>query len=234
MKQHFFSSVALICAMLTSISAFAQWAEPTPPTIREINADAVESGHAYFIKNVGAGQYLTGGNDWSTKISLTQAGINSDTFEGLSPALAIYIADSTATGINGSPSGVSMRLNGTFTVNGASGARTFTNTYLFRDSEEWGFIDHNTQARGYIWNIRKAESGYWYIQTSEDDNNFSDSSIQYAGWDRDYGEIESDPETGELIDGNTVVYVSMRTSALSGCLFQLMRFLLRKKFIRHD
>ena len=218
MKQHFFSSVALICAMLTSISAFAQWAEPTPPTIREINADAVESGHAYFIKNVGAGQYLTGGNDWSTKISLTQAGINSDTFEGLSPALAIYIADSTATGINGSPSGVSMRLNGTFTVNGASGARTFTNTYLFRDSEEWGFIDHNTQARGYIWNIRKAESGYWYIQTSEDDNNFSDSSIQYAGWDRDYGEIESDPETGELIDGNTVVYFNMTGEYENECI----------------
>ena len=136
MRKNLLSLVALAGAMLVSTSAFAQWAEPTAPALQEVNATEVESGKAYFIKNVGAGQFITGANSWSTQISLTQAGINSDTFEGLSPALAIYVADSTATGISGNPSGVSLRLFGTYRVFGAGGGRDFTNTYLFRDSEE--------------------------------------------------------------------------------------------------
>ena len=220
MRKNLLSLVALAGAMFVSTSAFAQWAEPTAPALQEVNATEVESGKAYFIKNVGAGQFITGANDWSTKISLTQAGINSDTFEGLSPALAIYVADSTATGISGNPSGVSLRLFGTYRVYGAQGGRDFTNTYLFRDSEEWGFMDHGTQAKGYIWKITKAESGFYYIQTAEGDSNYPDAATQYAGWDNSSGEIESDPETGELIDASvsTAVQFNLTGELESECI----------------
>ncbi|MBR4243754.1 MAG: hypothetical protein IKR98_07705 [Bacteroidaceae bacterium] len=220
MRKKLLSLVALAGAMFVSTSAFAQWAEPTAPALQEVNATEVESGKAYFIKNVGAGQFITGANDWSTKISLTQAGINSDTFEGLSSALAIYVADSTATGISGNPSGVSLRLFGTYRVYGAQGGRDFTNTYLFRDSEEWGFMDHGTQAKGYIWKITKAQSGYWYIQTAEGDSNYPDAATQYAGWDNSLGEIESDPETGELIDASvsTAVQFNLTGELESECI----------------
>ena len=220
MRKNLLSLVALAGAMFVSTSAFAQWAEPTAPALQEVNATEVESGKAYFIKNVGAGQFITGANSWSTQISLTQAGINSDTFEGLSPALAIYVADSTATGISGNPSGVSLRLFGTYRVYGASGGRDFTNTYLFRDSEESGFMDHGTQAKGYIWKITKAESGFYYIQTAEGDSNYPDAATQYAGWDNSLGEIESDPETGELIDASvsTAVQFNLTGELESECI----------------
>jgi len=220
MRKNLLSLVALAGAMFVSTSAFAQWAEPTAPALQEVNATEVESGKAYFIKNVGAGQFITGANNWSTQISLTQAGINSDTFEGLSPALAIYVADSTATGISGNPSGVSLRLFGTYRVYGAQGGRDFTNTYLFRDSEEWGFMDHGTQAKGYIWKITKAESGFYYIQTAEGDSNYPDAATQYAGWDNSLGEIESDPETGELLDGSvsTAVQFNLTGELESECI----------------
>ena len=53
MRKNLLSLVALAGAMLVSTSAFAQWAEPTPPALQEVNATEVESGKAYFIKNVG-------------------------------------------------------------------------------------------------------------------------------------------------------------------------------------
>ena len=201
MRHSLFSAVALTCAMWTSTSAFAQWAEPSLPDLNEVNATAIESGHTYFIKNVGAGQFLTGSNDWSTRISLTRSGFH-DTY---SPALAICVADSTATIAGRHVSGVSLRLDGTYTVNGNNGPREVSNTYLFRDEDDVTYVDHREQDRGYIWNITKADNGYYHIQTAEGDPAYPNAYMQYAGWDDSDGEIIYDEEWGELMSGSTVV-----------------------------
>ena len=210
MKHKLLSVVALVGAMFASTSAFAQWAEPTPPELNEVNATAVEAGHTYYIKNVGAGQFITGSNAWSTQISLTLAGIN-DTSR---PALAIYVADTVGVSQNlGGVTGVSMRLNGTYTVNGASGERTFTDTYLFRDgTPNQGFMDHGSQDMGYIWKITKADNGYFRIQTAPGDPKYPDSEIEFAGWDSTNGPIEIDEETGELIDASVPTTVEFNLS----------------------
>ena len=210
MKQKLLSLVALASAMFVSTSAFAQWAEPTAPVLDKTNVSAVESGKSYYVMNVGAGQFLTGSNSWSTQVSLTRDGVNSE----YSPALVIYVADSVGTIARNSVAGVSLRLDGTFTVNGASGKRTFTDTYLFRDSEESSFMDHGSQDKGYIWKITKASNGYFRIQTADGDAAFPDAATQYAGWDGSNGPIEVD-ENGDLVlnelgeEPSTVVVFNM-------------------------
>ena len=193
MKTKILYPLAFVVFLFINPCAFAQWTAPVKPTLSDNNVSAVESGKSYYIKNVGAGQFITGSNSWSTQISLTRDGVGSE----YSPALLIYVADSTAL----NATGVSLRLDGTFIVNGASGKRTFTNTYLFRDGEESGFMDHGTQAKGYIWKITKAENGYFRIQTADGDASFPNSATQYAGWDSSRGPIAID-ETGELVPFN--------------------------------
>ena len=205
MRHTFISAIALMCAMWASTSAFAQWAEPSLPELNEVNATAVEAGHSYFIKNVDAGQFMTGSNEWSTRISLTRSGFH-DTY---SPALAIYVADSTGTISGHEVTGVSLRLNGTYTVNGNNGQRTFSNTYLFRDEEDVTYIDHGSQDRGYIWKITKADNGYFRIQTADGDPAYPNAYMQYAGWDDSDGEIVYDEEWDELMSGNTLVRFTM-------------------------
>ena len=166
---------ALASAMLMSASAWA-YEEPTEPAKPSTAGEFVVGG-SYFIRNVGAGQYLTGSNDWSTKISLTTDGLDDEASE----ALILLIEDFTLTYNSVEVTGYSMKMNGTFTVNGASGARTFTGTYLFRDGEEWGFVDWGSQAKGRVWNITKV-GDYYRIQTAANDPNFPDAATQYAGW----------------------------------------------------
>lgn len=166
---------ALASAMLMSASAWA-YEEPTEPAKPSTAGEFVVGG-SYFIRNVGAGQYLTGSNDWSTKISLTTDGLDDEASE----ALILLIEDFTLTYNSVEVTGYSMKMNGTFTVNGASGPRTFTGTYLFRDGEEWGFVDWGSQAKGRVWNITKV-GDYYRIQTAANDPNFPDAATQYAGW----------------------------------------------------
>ena len=192
MKTKILSLLAFVVFLFINPCAFAQWTAPVKPTLQEVNVDAVISGKSYYIKNVGAGQFITGSNSWSTQISLTRAGVDSE----FSPALVILVADSTALGATG----VSMRLDGSFTVNGANGKRSFNGTYLFRDGETDGFMDHNSQAKGYIWKITKADNGYFRIQTAEGDSAFSNAASEYAGWDSTNGPIAID-EDGNLIAG---------------------------------
>ena len=207
-KRFLFSVIAICGAMFVSIDAYAQLEEPTPPQLTEINAESVESGKAYFIKNVGAGQFITGANNWSTQASLTQAGINSDLYEGLSPAIAFYVSDTTGVSTNlAGVQGVSLRLNGTYKLYGNYAERTLTNTYFYRDNEQWGFMDNNSLPRGYIWDITKTENGYYRIQTAEGDPTFPNASSQYAGWDNSLGPIEADPDSGELLDGSVSTLV---------------------------
>ncbi|MBP5771487.1 MAG: hypothetical protein J6W75_09030 [Bacteroidaceae bacterium] len=199
MKHKYLSLIALTGAMFMSTSAWAQWTEPTEPVLEKKNVASVEAGKTYYIMNVGAGQFITGGNAWSTQISLTLDGVNSE----FSPALAIYVADSTQTFSGSTCSGYSLRLDGTFNVNGANGARTFTNTYLFRDSEESGFIDHASQTKGYIWSIAKAENGFFRIQTAPGDPTFPEAATQFAGWDGTNGPIAVDEDGALIIDEET-------------------------------
>lgn len=221
MRKNLLSLVALAGAMLVSTSAFAQWAEPTAPELpQEVNATEVESGHSYFIKNVGAGQFITGANDWSTKISLTTAGMNSASYEGISHALIIKVEDFTGTSANlNGVTGVTLSLNGTFKVYGAQGEREFTNTLLFRDSEEWGFMDHGSQDKGYIWNVTKVDNGFFRIQVANGDPTYPNAATEYAGWDNTDGDIESDPETGELISSvNTAVRFNLTGENENECI----------------
>jgi len=201
MKQKYLSLIALAGAMCMSTSAWAQWDEPTAPELEIKNAASVEAGKTYYIMNVGAEQFITGANSWSTQISLTSEGVVPETTD-VSPALAIYVADSTGTSTNlAGVTGVSMRLDGTFTVYGASGGRTFTNTYLFRETAENGFMDHGSQDHGYIWKITKAEdTGYYRIQVADGDPDFPDAATEYAGWDAELGGID---------EGNTAVVFNM-------------------------
>ena len=218
MRKKLLSLVALAGAMFVSTSAFAQWAEPTAPALQEVNATEVESGKTYYIKNVGAGQFITGANSWNTQISLTVNGIN----DAKNEAIAILVTDTTMTLGNNAVTGVTLSLNGSYTFNGV----TRSNTCLFRHDTDGnagvggGFVDYNNQGHGVVWKITKATSGYWYIQVSEGDTYFADAATEYAGWDNSLGEIESDPETGELLDGSvsTAVQFNMTGELESECI----------------
>ena len=152
MKHKLLSMAALGAAMLTSASAFG-FEEPIAPE-KPTTAGEFVSGHRYFIRNVGAGQYLTGGNAWSTQISLTRDGMTDEQ----NPAILFFIEDSTTTISDVEVSGYTLKLNGSFVFNGDGGTRTITNTFLFRDlgdgSGVSGFVDRASQ-NGWIWNITK-------------------------------------------------------------------------------
>jgi len=181
---------ALSSAFLMSMSAMAQWTAPVEPVLGDDNVASVEAGKSYYFKNVGAGQYITGSNAWSTQASFTRSGIN-DTF---SPALLLLVEEKTETW----GTGLALKLDGSFTVNGESGKRSFTGTYIFRDSEDAGFIDYNNQGRGTLWTITKAENGYYHIQTIAGDPAYPNAATQYAGWDSTDGPIVVD-EDGNLV-----------------------------------
>lgn len=177
----------------------SNWTPPVEP-IMDQSGSEIQSGGLYYIKNVAAGQFLTGANSWSTQISLTSAGINDTNY----PPLIIQVVDTTAVMSGNSVSGYAMKVYGSQTVNGNDGSRIITNTLLFRDSESSGFIDYNNQGRGFVWNITK-DNGFYRIRTADGDSYFGDIAYQYAGWHDWNGPIEVD-ESGNLISGETVVY----------------------------
>ena len=128
----------------------------------------IEDGGAYYIYNVGCKEYLTGANNWGTQISVTQDG---------APNMSV-VAEAAQIESDGTiVSGYRLRINGTF-ENGQG--RSFTETYLFRDGEESGFIDWGTQNRNRIFIFTKDNSGYYRIQTTTEYDMFPDASIQYA------------------------------------------------------
>ena len=211
MKHSLLSAFALAGAMFASVGAFAQWAEPVAPELNEVNAASIEPTHTYYIKNVGAGQFMTGGNAWATQISLTRSGWNS----AYCPALPVVIKDSTAVIAQSQVTGVTIFSQPPFVTrgdtgnNGGDGTRTVNAGYFFRDSEAAGFVDHGSQDKGYIWKITKADNGYYRIQTAEGDPAYPNAANEYVGWDASDGEIEMDPVTLELLSGSTVVYMNL-------------------------
>ena len=220
MKHKLLSVVALFGAMFVSTSAFAQWAEPTVPELNEVNATAVESGHTYYIKNVGAGQFMTGGNRWATQISLTRSGWNS----AYCAALPIQVIDSTAVIAQSQVTGVALFSKPPFVTrgdasnNGGDANRTVNAGFFFRDSEDAGFVDHGTQDKGYIWKITKADNGYYRIQTAQGDPAYPNAADEYVGWDATSGEIEMDEETLELISGTTAVSMNLTEGVEEYCI----------------
>ena len=164
-----------------SIAAFAQWTapvEPTKPATPEgldFTASDIEAGQDYYIRNVGSGQFILGGNSWATQISLS-----SNSVPYMPVTVEEYeLGDYTLTPVAGTYTfiGTSNRVGASsVTLNGSS-------QKLFRDSEESGFVDLGTQNRGFVWNITKV-GDYYRIQTSEFDpgvGNWPDYQEQYAG-----------------------------------------------------
>ena len=153
MKAKLFSLLAMV---LMTIGVQAQWPAPVAPESPIHGVDYVADGTtAYYIYNVGCGQFVTGANSWSTQISL---GTNSE------PYLEVVVEALPEEDEEAYPGAVKVRLNpakGDQTVNGANGERKFNGTYLFRDSNESGFIDHNAQPTWY-WNFEKTESGNYH------------------------------------------------------------------------
>ncbi len=180
---------ALLSAVLItlSLSAHAQsWTPPTPPA-----GSSPIDGESYFIMNVGTGQFLTAANRWATQISL---GTDSQPYmrfrlswrnsgENVSYIFRenVYTYDRSLTTFD---EGYMIQVDGDFYVN-SSEPVTRTNwlvgdTYLFRDSEESGFVDLNRSEHGYLWKFTPNGNGYYFIQTIEGDSYFPDAASQYA------------------------------------------------------
>ena len=174
------------------------WSPPVEPTLNQVGSD-IRSGECYYIKNIGAGQFLTGANSWSTQISLTAAGYKDTN----NPPLIIQVVDTTIIMSGSSISGYAMKVYGSQKVYGDGGERIISNTLLFRESDEYGYIDYNNQGRGCVWNITK-RNGYYRIRTADGDKYFGDLAYQYAGWYDWNGPIEVD-EYGNLTSGVTHV-----------------------------
>ena len=138
-------------AVSTSSEEIAAYYAPERPQITQLAQDYVADGEtAYYLYNVGCGQFVTGANSWGTQISLgTEGEPNMELF--VEPVDDEDYLDC-----------VKLRINGAFHT---SDARTLTDTYLFRDSEAYGFIDHNSQACWY-WKFTKADNGTYYWQSA--------------------------------------------------------------------
>ncbi|MBQ7443698.1 MAG: hypothetical protein IJS59_07540 [Bacteroidaceae bacterium] len=171
MKQRLLSVLSF--AALT-VTAMAQtWTEPVAPVAPasgepvEWVADGVTS---YYIKNVGCGQYLMGANSWATQISVSSDG---------APLMKVVIEDC---GDPSYPDAVKIKVNGTFKFYGGNGyenGRDIGNTYLFRDGETNGFIDHNNQACWY-WNIiESSNEGNYYIQSAPTMGGYNNTGEEY-------------------------------------------------------
>jgi len=181
--KHRLLSLLAVCAM--SFTAFAQtWTapvEPTKPATPEgldfESSTAIEDlteATAFYIRNVGSGQFIVGANSWGTQISLSTNSvpylpINVEPSDGgytLTPVAGTYLFHGTTNG----------RENYNCSLNG-------TSQKLFRDSEESGFVDLGSQNKGYIWNIIKV-GDYYRIQTADSDpgvGNWPNYQEQYAG-----------------------------------------------------
>ena len=186
MKQRLLSFVAI--AALSCVAMAQTWTAPvepvSPANILLENAATVESGNAYYIMNIGAGQFITGANDWATEISLSS---------DATPYVQILVEEiaqgSTVAGTKGTANtamgdGFTFKLNGQFLFNGSHGSTVRTNhavsnSYLFRDAAN-GYVDMNNQNKGFVWKLTESDNGY-YIQTIEEDTNFPNAAEEYAG-----------------------------------------------------
>ena len=163
--------LSMFTMVMMAISVHAQWTAPVAPEspIKGVDYEA-DGTTLYYLYNVGCGQFVTGANSWSTQISL---GTNAE------PYMEIVVEALDEVDEEEYPGAVKLRLNPnkSQTVNGAGGERSFTGTYLFRDNDTSGFIDHAAQAVWY-WNFEKAENGNYYWHSAY--NMGFDPEVEYA------------------------------------------------------
>ena len=192
MKQRFLSLMA-VAAM--SVAAMAQqWTAPVAPTnpssILLENAADVESGTAYYVMNVGAGQFITGANVWATQISLSSDAIPYVALIAETIDYGTQITGTKGTAMAAPASGWTLRLKERYNLTGDHGrtqGQEWTNgfktdfIYLFRSDADDGYVDLNNQGKGFVWKFTKNNKGYYYIQTSEEDTNFPNALDEYLG-----------------------------------------------------
>ena len=167
--------LSLFAMALMAIGMQAQtWTAPVAPDSPYEKIDYVADGTtAYYLYNVGCGQFVTGANSWSTQISVEADG---------QPHMEVVVEPMSEEEEEFYPGAVKIRLNParSQTFNGAGGARSFTGTYLFRDGVEHGFVDRNAQASWY-WNLTKTANGNYYWQSLPDQGFNTDGSEYAAG-----------------------------------------------------
>ena len=174
--------LSVITALVCSLSmAYAQtWTAPVAPTVPTSPALAlaeessdVEDGGNYYVLNVDMGQFLTGANDWGTEISISADGtpymqVTASLQNGYDNAWVLWRTNDAADKFYGSNHD---RQNG---YNPPAGRN-----HLFRQGDN-GYVDMNDQ-RGDWFMLTKNNNGYYYIQSSPDENKFENALEEYAG-----------------------------------------------------
>ncbi len=168
--------LSLFAMALMAIGMQAQtWTAPVAPDSPYEKIDYVADGTtAYYLYNVGCGQFVTGANAWATQISL---GTDSK------PYMSVVVEPLGEDEVDIYPDAVKLKLNGSFTFyggNGYEGGRGISNTYMFRDGVEHGFVDRNAQASWY-WNFTKTANGNYYWQSLPEQGFNTDGSEYAAG-----------------------------------------------------
>ena len=160
------------------------WPEPVEPALPELRGAAPESGKSYYIRNVGAGLFMTGSNEWATQISLSKTD---------SPYLKVKMTSVSNSWINPASApdkpatGWELSLDGTHYFSGDwdGGSRTdyavAGGSKLFRNYETTGWVDLGTQNRGFIWTLAENENGYYYMQCIDGDPNFPNAKNECCG-----------------------------------------------------
>ena len=161
MKQRLLSLLA-VCAL--SISSFAQWTAPVEPEIPIQGEEFVADGTtAYYLYNVGCGQFVLGANAWATQISLSTDGM---------PYMEVVVEETNDPDTH--PETVMLKLNGEFKFTGGNGRTDYpvSNTYLMRENGGSGFIDWNNNGCRYFTftqtENQSAITYYWQVSTGND------------------------------------------------------------------
>lgn len=168
--------LSLFAMALVAVGMQAQtWTAPVAPDSPYEKIDYVADGTtAYYLYNVGCGQFVTGANAWATQISL---GTDSK------PYMSVVVEPLGEDEVDIYPDAVKLKLNGSFTFyggNGYEGGRGISNTYMFRDGVEHGFVDRGSQASWY-WNFTKTANGNYYWQSLPEQGFNTDGSEYAAG-----------------------------------------------------
>ncbi len=178
MRRNRFCLISLFWSLFTCVSA-QTWTVPNAPDIAQFQGEDYKVGNSYYIRNVGTGQFLTGGNDWGTQISV---GNNEE------PYMQFRIEELDEFDVDTYPDCVKIRLDGTYYTNGyyTIAGETYyreeyevSNSYLFRDSETNGYIDHWDQDC-WFWLLTKNKNGYYYIQSAPNMGDFPNAENEYA------------------------------------------------------
>ncbi len=163
--------LSLMAMALVAIGMNAQtWTAPVAPSFEGVEYVA-DGTTAYYLYNVECGNFVTGANSWATQISLGTQGAY----------MELVVEPMSEIDEEEYPGAVKLKLNGTFYFTGGNDRKDYavSNTYLFRDSETSGFIDHASQAVWY-WRFEKAESGNYYWHSIAGNDIFPSADEQYA------------------------------------------------------